>query len=293
MRTLILLTPFIALTSFSAPAEVLLRRSYVPGEELKYVMTGKNQQNEYTAVAHAVVKQVDQAFAEEFRWSNLIYNGKAIVLPQQSLAFRQTLSLDPHFQMTIPNVSAVHPKMTGPIFDLLTFYSDIWLVIENGGLKKVSDHFYVPHNKPNSWADGLRVIIGEDSIDFDLTLTGVNASQNTAKILIKHVPPKYLSVNLPAPWMNEQIGSRPNNWVQVRKISPEKYVAAAGEETFDVEVILELDSGKIRSALMKNPVYVLERECSDQALTVCGPIHRNTIYRQIEINLTKDGNSKN
>jgi hypothetical protein len=44
-------------------------------------------------------------------------------LSPASLSFRQTLSLDPAIQPSIPNLSQVQPFLIGPITDMLTFYS--------------------------------------------------------------------------------------------------------------------------------------------------------------------------
>jgi hypothetical protein len=49
-----------------------------------------------------------------------------------------------------------------------------------------------------------------------------------------------------------------------------QYVAAVGRETFDVQLVVSLVDGRIVSATMDNPVDVLERTCSDAALTSCG-----------------------
>jgi hypothetical protein len=56
-----------------------------------------------------------------------------------------------------------------------------------------------------------------------------------------------------------------------------------GKETFDVELKVSLDDGKILSATLDNPVEVLARECADAALSSCGEPVRYQIHRQVEI----------
>jgi len=46
---------------------------------------------------------------------------------------------------------------------------------------------------------------------------------------------------------------------------------------------VSLGDGKIISGKIDNPVEVLERNCSDLTLTVCGAPVRYQILRQIEI----------
>jgi hypothetical protein len=72
--------------------------------------------------------------------------------------------------------------LIGPITDLLTFYSDLWLADRMGKLSHAGDHFYQNHGTPASWADGNIVVIGETSIDFDVTLADINPSDKVATL---------------------------------------------------------------------------------------------------------------
>jgi hypothetical protein len=49
-------------------------------------------------------------------------------------------------------------------------------------LSHVAQRAYFEHGTPTSWADGERILLGEDSIDFDLTLvsadSGVGRNRN-------------------------------------------------------------------------------------------------------------------
>lgn len=74
-----------------------------------------------------------------------------------------------------------------------------------------------------------------------------------------------------------------NNWVEAGKNAAGKYIASIGKETFDDVIVVRLADGRILSANMDNPVQVLERQCSDAALTACGRPIRYEIRRKIQI----------
>jgi hypothetical protein len=167
---------------------------------------------------------------------------------------------------------------------MLTFYSDLWLAIQQSGLKRLGDHAYVKVGTPAPWADGNYVTLGEDSIDFDLILKELNNSTQIATLLVRHVPPAQPKVKLPAPWMQTPVADSPNNWVQVSNQAG-KYIAAVGKETFDVEIKIGLKDGKILSATLDNLVQARHRECSDAALLDCGLSVDPAIHRQIELHL--------
>jgi hypothetical protein len=263
-----------------------LHRSYREGEKLTYHMKGSNERWQYEIEANGIVKK-DSAgkYFEEYRWSNLISANQKVPLPPASLDFRQRLALDPNQNPAVPNLSRVDPHLIGPITDLMTFYADLWLAEKTGKLTHVGDHFYFKHGMTNSWADGNYVLIGEDSIDFDLTFKAVNRSENTATLLIRHVPPEKPEVRLPADWMRKPVADTANNWVQVQKVDNGKYLAAVGKETFDVEIKMSLTDGKILAGSINNPVETIERECEDAALTTCGDPKHHSIRRQIEVDL--------
>ncbi len=83
--------------------------------------------------------------------------------------------------------------------------------------------------------------------------------------------------------MRAPVADVANNWVQVVKAGERRCVAAIGKETFDAEIRLSVTTGKIVSARLENPVEVFERDCTDDALTVCGGGVRYQILHQIEI----------
>jgi hypothetical protein len=264
---------------------VLLRR-YHEGEKLTYQMKGVNEAWHYEIQADGVViKDSASTYYEEYRWSNLISDNQKAVLSPATLDMRQQVTLDPNHNPSFPNLANVDLRLIGPVTDMLTFYADLLLAEKTGQLKRAGDHFYFKRGTPNSWADGNYVTLGEDSIDFDFTLKEVNKADNTAILIIRHVPPEKPEVKLPADWMHKPVADTPNNWVQIQKTKDGQYLAAAGKETFDVEIKLSLADGKILSATIDNPLQTIERECEDVTLTKCGDPKPHPIRRQIELTL--------
>jgi hypothetical protein len=270
------------------PADhALLSRHYHDGETLTYRMKGTNERWQYEIQAAGVVKKDGNGkYTEEYAWSNLTSGGAAMPLSAASLQFRQTLSLDPEKPPAIPDLSKVQPMLIGPITDLLTFYADLWLAARTGKLSHTGDHVYQKLGIPASWADGNYVVLGEDSIDFDITLTNVDGPNQVATLLVKHVPPEQPAVHLPVEWMREPVADTKNNWVDVQKREG-KFVAAVGKETFDVRMKVSLADGKILSGTIENPVKAEERDCEDAGFTKCGDARPHEILRRIEIALER------
>lgn len=274
-------------TPKSTPSTTLTRR-YQPGESIAYKMEGINESPQrnfhYEAHATGLVKQnASGDFIEDVGWSDLRANGTPFALSPASQQFRQILSLAPSYKLSIPDLSKVQPILIGPITDLLTFYADVQLAMRQTGLVQAGDHVYVKHGTPNSWADGTRTLIGQDSIDFDLTLSSIDATTHVATLVVRHVSPEQPQIKLLAPWMHDPAGSSRNNWVQLQKSSDGKYVAAVGQESFEANIKLSLLTGRILSATLDNPVDVVERNCDDVSLTVCESPTRYRIRRQITI----------
>ena len=266
-----------------------LARQYIAGETIRYVMTGVNESPQrirrYAAEARSrVLQEEDGVFVEEIQWTSLEVDGTKIELDEASLNFRQYVSLDPGYQMTPPNFIGVNPMLIGPIFDLMTFYVDLHPDLHQNSLVNAGDAVHVPHGRPNSWADGMRVIVGEDCIDFELELESVGPEQATLRV--RHVPPQELGVRLPADWMRAAESETPSNWVQVQSDSsndPPRFVAAVGEESFDVLIRIERPSGRIVSAVMDNPVEGIQRTCTDESLMDCGQPAPFRIHRRVEL----------
>jgi hypothetical protein len=278
-------------TAVAAPVTNVLARRYHEGEKLTYRMKASNRgqqtTNTYEVQADGVVKKDSSGrFIEEFAWTKMVRNGTPVALSPAAIEFRQVLSLEPGYSLSVPNLAPVIP-LAGPITDLLTLYADM-SVKNQGKLLKVGDHFYFKHGAPNSWADGNYVVRGEDSIDFDVTLSEVDAAGKTATLTIQHVPPAQPEIKVPVEWMREAVGDTPNNWVEVTKQGPAKYFAEVGKETFDVRITLSLEDGRILRATIDNPVEVRARPCTDAALSICGDPVRYQIRRQIEVVAVKE-----
>lgn len=105
-------------------------------------------------------------------------------LTPASLALRQTVSLDDASYMRIPNLANVQTLLVGPITDTLTFYSDL-LLATKAKLMQPGQTAYVSRTSPNSWADGQRVLLGQDVVDFALSVESVNPAENTETLLIQ------------------------------------------------------------------------------------------------------------
>jgi hypothetical protein len=226
-------------------------------------------------------------FFEEYHWSNLVSDHQNVTLSSADMDFCQQLSLDLNRNPVPPNLSHVDPRLIGPITDLMTFYADLWLAQKTGKLVQAGDHFYFKGSGANSWADGNYVLMGEDSIDFDFTLKDVDRSENIATLIIRHVPPGNPGIRIPVDWMKKPVAAAPNNWVQVQRTKGGRYLSAVGKETFDVEMKLGLNDGKILSGSIDNSVETIERECDDASLTACRDPLPHSIRRQIQISLER------
>lgn len=266
-----------------------LHRQYRDGERLVYHMKGINETWHYEINAEGLVKKnaVGQFF-EEYQWTHMTSGGQPVPLTVSAADYRQRLTLDPEQMPSAPDLTRVDPKMIGPVTDMMTFYADLWLANKLGVLKKAGDHVYFRNPMPpSSWADGTHVLVGEDAIDFDITLKSVDAVAGTAIVEVKHVPPDNSALPLKTAWMREPVGAGTNNWVQIVKDANGKYTAGVGLETFIVEMTVSLADGHLVSATMENPVTTIERVCDDEALTKCGDAKRHDIVRKIEIAMTQ------
>ncbi|HZM05032.1 MAG TPA: hypothetical protein VFC44_18680 [Candidatus Saccharimonadales bacterium] len=209
----------------------LLSRHYQDGEKLSYHMKTTNKgffgTTSYEADAIGVVKKDSRGrFFEEYSWASLIVNHKKIPLPGASESVRQSLSLDPHYGFSgFPDLTRVDPHLTGPMLDLFNFYVDLQLAIRQKNLAHAGDHVFLKYGKSSSWARGS-VILGEDSIDFDITLKDIDQARQGATVVIRHVPPLKPEINIPADWMRAPVADTPNNWVQVSRNDSYRMVIA-------------------------------------------------------------------
>jgi hypothetical protein len=271
-----------------------IARQYRAGERITYHMTGSNRGPGKTARYEAdargvVVEYKPGSFVEEFEWSNLIVDNRAVTLPAAADAVRQRLSLEQGYRLSVPDLSKAHPSLIGPITDLLTFYADYHLAGRDGKLVRPGDQFYVKHGKPNSWAHGPSLLIGEDAIDFDVRLAEIDPATRTATVVVRHVPPEEPHIKQPAAWTRAPVADAPNNWIQVIQAGPGRYLGQVGKETFDVRLAVSLDDGRLMSGTMRNLVEVTQRECKDPDLSSPGEPVRYEIRRDIEVHEVAGG----
>jgi len=264
-----------------------LSRRYQEGEVVVYRMKASNQSRlrtiRYEAEAQGKVqKNAMGQYVEEFAWTNYVLNGAPVTLSPEAAAFRQRLSLEKGFPLTVPDLRPVL-RLVGPITDLLTFYVDLAVAKERGSLRRVGDHFHVAHGAPATWADGHYILKGEDSIDFDVALEALDADQQVATLVVRHVVPVQPQISFVADWMRNPVADTPNNWMQVSKQQDGRYIGAVGKELFDARVRIDLRNGRILGATLHNPVEIIERICTDAELTHCDAPIRSQILRQIEI----------
>jgi len=212
MIRLRLLTGIVALGGFigslaqDSSSAGLLSRRYRDGERLIYLMKGRNNDQTYEVrLTAAVTRRADGQFIEEYRWSDLVVDGVSQPLTTASQEFRQVVTLAGGSPFTFPDLSKLQPGLIGPVADLLTFYADLFLAIHAGQLRQPGDRFVFPNPMVSSWADGTRVLIGEDSIDFDVQLTGIDRSRAVARLLVRHVPPSEPKIRIPAAWMRKPV----------------------------------------------------------------------------------------
>lgn len=271
-----------------ADSPVFARR-YEAGEQLAYEMHGLNQRPgrtiRYEAYALGTVKaDSSNGFVEEFRWDRLSIDGAAYELSPESKEFRQYLSLAPGYRLSVPPLNKVQPALIGPITDLLTFYVDVQLAMKQATLLHEGDHVHIKRDKPNSWADGHRVLLGEDAVDFDILVKSIDQAAHRATLVVKHVPPADPQIKLSADWMHEPLNPMyRNNWVQIIKNDDGTYDAGVGQETFEAKITISTQSGRIISASLDNPVEVQQRTCDDPGMTHCGSPLRYRIQRTISL----------
>jgi hypothetical protein len=145
-----------------------------------------------------VKKHSDGHFFEEYAWSELTARGQPRPLPETSRNFRMAVTLEPGRAPFAPPDISKAPNLSGPVLDLVTFYADLYLAMHAGALRNPGDRFKVPSPGPASWADGRRILTGQDAVDFEVALTAIDEPGTTATLLVKHVPPEKESLRFPA-----------------------------------------------------------------------------------------------
>lgn len=271
------------LCPIGAAAQQPLARRYAVGDTIHYHMRAINVEGADTiryqaAVDGRVVRDSTGLFIEQLIWSHLVRGSASIALTTDAARVGQALSLASGWQ-PVPGLSGLDPRLVGPVLDLFTFYVDLKLAASQPAIAKRGDHVFLPIGVGGSWADGMRTILGQDAVDFDVTLEELSRDQ--AKVVVKHLAPAVEKLELPAAWMHDPVGDRPNNWVDVTKTTDGRYRARVGLETFRVDMAISSLDGRLLSATMDNPVDVVERVCKNTALNDCGTPVRYRIRRVI------------
>ncbi|MFZ4714589.1 MAG: hypothetical protein ACOYL6_12780 [Bacteriovoracaceae bacterium] len=275
--------PLLILIACSSSSELFVRR-YEKDEHILYHLktrvTNRQGVHIYRVLARAVVTQDEnEHYSEEFSWSDLSLDEKKIPLNDLSIKPLK-LSLAPKTPISVPNYSGYHPALMIPALDLTTIYADLRLAHRYAHLD-VGEQRVVKHGVPVSWADGKHLLVAEDAIDFVITLVKKDEQKKTLEILIKHTPPDKERVQLFAPWMKKPVNKTPNNWVQVKQLTPEGYLIGIGHETFSVRLKMDSLYGKIIEANLENTIEILERTCSDAAWVVCEFSDRYQLKREL------------
>ena len=271
-----------------APSQSLLARRYDDGARLVYRMRGENNGTTYVVRLRSVVSRgSDGRLGEEYAFVDLGADGQERPMSPAASAFRTRVTLEPGgAPFDMPDLSKAQ-GLVGPVLDLVSFYADVFLAM-HVNLERVGDHQHVPQPAVTaSWADGTRVLIGEDAVDFDITLTALDHAAGEVTLTVNHVPPAEPKIKIPAEWMRPPVADSPNNWVQVER-SGDAYIAAVGKETFDVLLRIRLSDGVILSATMENPVVTTERRCRDAALQQCDDARPGRVFRRIEMTLESE-----
>ncbi len=275
-------------------------REYKEGEIFYYKMDALNDGRRYQAISrHKVEKTEDGKYFEKISWIYLKHDGSEIDLSPMK-DFEQILSLDKSFEFVIPDITKIKTElrrfMAGPVFDLMTFYVDLnpRLYFEKLDSLESGTPTRFPYNRPSSWADGFFNVLGEDCLDFVVTLQRYGADNLCLRV--EHVPPEAnLNINLPEEWMKKPVvKGKENNWVQVTKSGkPDEYFVAFGYEYFDVHLFLDKENGMIKYAQMYNPVErlnLISRKIgiNDNIVTSiedCSPATPQHTFRNVSIEL--------
>jgi hypothetical protein len=265
----------ILLFTACAQKNLVFERRYEEGEHILYKLKGRTQSPTgmvvYRAKARSEVRKKNKKeFVEEFKFEEVSIDDKPIVLDENHTPLDLKLSLNSKSRLSFPDFSKVHPAIVGLSLDLMTIYADLQLVQKNWDIKKDGDNFYLKDSKSNSWADKTYLVQAEDAIDFSMSVLKRDEEAKTLEILIKHVPPEKESIKLKADWMKKPIGHRPNNWLQVKKLSAKKFAVSVGKEIIEVKIKLDLLYGKIIDASLDNTIEIKERICFDETYLFCG-----------------------
>jgi hypothetical protein len=264
-----------------------LARHYTDGERVSYLMKGSENETSYeVGMTATTAKRADGQFFESLAWSDMKVDGQPRSLSPAAEQFRLAVTTEGVMPFALPDLSKAE-GLIAPVTDAMTFYADLFIARRQSGLRQSGDRATYHNPTVASWADGRRVLIGEDHVEFEIALADVDAASGVGVLLIKHVPPAAPQVRLNAEWMRAPVADTSNNWVMVSKTG-NGYAVSVGKETFDVELRVALRDGRLLSATLDNPVTAIIRECADQALTQCGPPRPSPVLRRVMMSRVDD-----
>jgi hypothetical protein len=268
-------------------APPLLARRYVDGDRISYLMKGSENETTYEARMTATTgKRTDGQFFESVAWSGMKIDGQPRPLSAAAQQFRLAVTTEGVMPFAPPDLSKAE-GLIAPVTDAMTFYADLFIARRQTILKLPGDRATYHNPTVASWADGRGVLIGEDHVEFEMAVGDVDRASGVGVLLIKHVPPAAPQVRLTAEWMRAPVADTANNWVMVSR-NRNGYMVSVGKETFDVELRVAIADGRLLSATLDNPVTAITRECTDQALTQCGPARPSPVLRRVTMSRVDD-----
>jgi hypothetical protein len=257
-----------------AQKKLVFERRYEDGEHILYKLKGRNQSPEgmfiYRAKAKSQVKKNKNDFVEEFQFEDVSIDGNPITFNDNHKSIDLKLSLNSKNKVNFPDFSQVHPAIAEAALDLMVIYADLLLVQKHWDMNKNPEQFYLKDSVINSWADNQNLVRAEDSIDFFMNVIKQEPSNNILEIMIKHIPPEKQTLKLNADWMKKPIGTRSNNWLQIKKITSKKLMVSVGRESIEVKIKLDTLYGKIIDASIDRTIVIRERICFDETYMFCG-----------------------
>jgi len=283
--TAVLCYAFAAVAFPQAPS--LFARRYLEGNRVSYLMKGSENETTYEVrMTATTAKRTDGQFFESLAWSDMKIDGQPRSLTAAAQQFRLAVTTEGAMPFAPPDLSKAE-GLIAPVTDAMTFYADLFIAKRQSALKLPGDRTTYHNPTVASWADGRSVLIGEDHVEFEISVGDLDGASGVGVLLIKHVPPVTPQVRLNAEWMRVPVADTANNWVMVSK-SRNGYTVSVGNETFDVELRVAIADGRLLSATLDNPVTAITRECTDQALMQCGPARPSPVIRRVSMSRVDD-----
>lgn len=194
-----------ALDDSVSPVTRLFHRSYTVDEVVRYKMTGENQVDSTTHTysltsVGTVHEQAAGVFVENTTWNQFVRDDQPVVLDATSLAFRQIVSLDPNFDMSVaaPETGRIDHGLGVAAEDFFNFYVDLWAT---GKFSLVQAGDEISFDGPVvSFLGGA----GQNVFRFHYLVEKVDATAQEAVLKVEHLPPAVQHLSL----LDERVGGR-------------------------------------------------------------------------------------